>query len=258
MSIAGTRLAGRYTLVRPLGRGASSVVYLAMGDDGQPYTVKLFHAALTENARREAEMQVSSPYLGKMLEVSELGGQPAVIGRLILGQPLFQFYRLRPALAHTPRAYIQTLLDVLGALEAMHSAGLLHRDIKPDNILVKPDGHAVLVDYDLSGPIREEFKHPKRIGTEAFQSPEAGCGVPLEPASDLWSVGILLYWGLHGELPEGPVQPGPSQLSRLSAKLLEPMAQLRPASAAETRQLLLAAAQQDLQLAFVDTKNDDG
>lgn len=254
MSIAGTRLAGRYTLIRPLGRGASSVVYLAMGDDGQPCTVKLFHVSLTENARREAGMQVSSPYLGKALEVTELSGHPAVIGRLILGQPLFQFYRLRPALQHTPRSFIQSLLDVLGALEAMHGAGLLHRDIKPDNILVKPDGHAVLVDYDLSGPIREEFKHPRRIGTEAFQSPEAGRGTPLEPSSDLWSVGILLYWGLHGELPAGPVQPGPSQLSRLSAKLLDPVAQLRPSSAAETRQLLLEAAKQDLQLEFDATE----
>lgn len=276
MSIAGTRLAGRYTLIRPLGRGASSVVYVAMGDDGKPYTVKLFHERLRENARREASMQLQDPHLGEIIEVSELGGHPAVVGRLILGQGLFQFYSLaqRPAFQHAPQAYTQTLADVLSALSALHAAGILHRDIKPDNILVQAGGHAVLVDYDLSGPIREEFAIPRRIGTQAFQSPESRLSQLLEPQSDLWSVGILLYWGLYAELPdedetdddlpggdlpgdEGAKQPAaPSSalifpehplthLRSLAQRLLNPDPQQRPAQAEAVRAELLRAAYAD-------------
>lgn len=241
--LAGTRI-GRYTLIRPLGVGASSVVYLALDEGGRPYTVKLFQRHLRENARREAAMQVSGPNLGRTLEVTEFDGQPALIGRLIAGQPLFRFYQRRPALLHAPREFVQTLLDVLAALEAMHAAGLLHRDVKPANILVRAGGYATLMDHDLSGPIREVFRVPLRIGTEAFQSPEDTACLPLEPSSDLWSVGVLLYWGLRGELPSGEVMAGPSHLARLCALLLSPTPQQRP-DAAQASAMLLEAARHD-------------
>ncbi len=274
MAIAGTRLDGRYTLIRPLGRGASSVVYLALGDDGKPYTAKIFHKHLQENAHREARMYLNHPNLGRTFALSEIDGHPTVIGLLIMGQPLFQFYKERPTLLHTPRSFVRTLLDLLAALIAMHRVGLLHRDIKPDNIVVNTGGRAVLVDYDLSGPIGEEFRVPVRIGTQAFQSPEAQRGEPQTPQSDLWSVGILLYWGLYGELPERDdhleghphsTKDAPAQsilehdfraphtqpqslyqhLAALALKLLQVNPQQRPNSAEQTRARVIEAARAD-------------
>lgn len=254
MSLAGTRLADHYTLIRPLGQGASSVVYLALGDDGQPYTVKLFHLGRTENAQREANMWVRSPHLAEVITLSEVNGQDAVVLRFSKGMELFQCYRQRPALVSEPAAYLRTLSDVLSALDAMHTAGWLHRDVKADNILVQKSGQARLLDYDLSGPIGETFAAPLRIGTAAFQSPEARRGEVLGPASDLYGVGTLLYWGLLGELPEvnQPQQAcalnpktlgltaGP--LTELCCTLLNPNPHDRPHDARAVQAELLGAA----------------
>jgi eukaryotic-like serine/threonine-protein kinase len=253
MSLAGTRVAGHYTLVRPLGRGTSSVAYLALGDDGQPYTIKLFGDQLIEHARREASMTVRHPQLAEVVTFSEVGGQPAVVLRFTRGYELFRRYRSRPVMNHEPQAYIRTLADVLGALGAMHGAGLLHRDVKADNVLVLASGEAHLLDFDLSGPSYEVFEAPRRIGTAAYQSPEAERGEPLGPQSDLYSVGTLLYWGLRGFLPDeldGPgsdadetrIGLGHSPLEDLCRELLRSDPARRPASAEQVRAELLAAA----------------
>ncbi|WP_420595378.1 serine/threonine-protein kinase [Deinococcus sp.] len=242
MAIAGSRVAGRYTLVRPLGQGASSRAYLALGDDGQPYTVKLFFAELLGQAEREARMQVRHPHLAQVLTLSSLNGQPAVVLRYSPGVPLFERYARRPALHHESQAYLRTLTDVLDALSAMHQAGMLHRDVKPDNVLALPSGEARLIDYDLSGPVHEQFALPLRIGTEAYQSPEAGRGELLGPQSDLYGVGMLLYWGLCGTLPEGQwPSPGKGPLAELCRQLLHHEVSGRPGDAAQVRAELLAA-----------------
>ena len=241
MSLAGTRVADHYTLLRPLGQGASSRVYLAVGDDGKAYTVKLFAAGLGAHAEREASMRVRAPHLAEVVAQGEVAGQPAVVLRFSRGQELFSRYRARPAVTHERRAYLRTLSDVLEALAAMHAGGWLHRDVKADNILVQPSGEAHLLDYDLSGPLYETFDAPLRIGTAAFQSPEARLGSALGPQSDLYSVGVLLYWGLCGALPDSP-QPhfsaGP--LGALCRRLLNCDPATRPGDAAEVRRELLA------------------
>ena len=248
MSLAGSRIAGQFTLIRPLGRGASSLVYLALGDDGQPYTVKLFDDALMLHAQREARMRVRDPHLAEVVILSEFNERPAVVLRYTRGMELFGRYPRRPALRCEPRAYLRTLADVLEGLMAMHEAGLLHRDVKADNVLVRESGEARLLDYDLSGPMYEQFEQPRRIGTAAFQSPEAARGERLGPQSDLWGVGILLYWGLHGSLPGDDVTeaggwPAASEwtLPELCRQLLEIDPALRPANAAQVRRELLAA-----------------
>lgn len=243
MSLAGTRLADRYTLIRPLGQGASSLVYVALGDDGEAYTVKLFAPPLLNHAEREARMQVRGPHLAEVMTLSEVAGQLAVVLRFTKGTELFGRYRFRPAALRERPAFVQTLSDVLEGLAAMHAGGWLHRDVKAANILVQKSGAATLLDYDLSGPIGETFAAPLRIGTAAFQSPEAGRGEVLGPQSDLYSVGVLLYWGLMGELPaEGQPEPGAGPLAELCSRLLELDPAKRPSDAAKVRAALLRAA----------------
>lgn len=246
MPLAGTLVDGRYRLVRPLGHGASSVVYLAVGNDGLPYAVKLFPPELGARAEREFQTaaDLAHPRIGQVLGRVELDGRPGLILSFARGRVLFQRYAARPALASERKAFLLTLAHLLEALTYLHARGLVHRDLKPENIIVDGDGSAKLVDFDLSGPIRESFGTPVRIGTLAFQSPEAARGEPLSPESDLYGVGLLLYWGLHGELPlDGtPLRPSSDPLETLRADLMKSEREERPRSAWDTRGQLLALA----------------
>lgn len=191
-------------LVRPVGRGSHSLVYFAVDASGQPCAVKIFQPHLAAFADREYEhgFGLDHPRLGRMLGRTSVDDQPALIAALARGEVMFQRYAQRPAATVDRRAFLLTLAHLLDALAYLHRRGLVHRDIKPENIIVEPDGSAKLVDFDLSGPAFEAFNAPTRLGTAAFQSPEATAGEPLGPESDLYGVGILLGWGLHGMIPQ--------------------------------------------------------
>lgn len=251
MALAGKQLEGGIRLVRPVGRGSHAVAYLAVTPGGQPCTVKVFQPSMLAHAERELKVgqQFRHLRLSRVVRLTRLDQFPALVMSWVPGDTLFVRYRRRPALRCDPYAFLTTLTDVLEALEHMHSLGTLHRDVKPDNILVQPSGHATLVDYDLSGPLGESLGGTGTIGTPAFRSPEAHAGAELGPQSDLYGVGLLLHWGLWGALPEpdgaepvtvGPCEEPPFQVQaqRLSAELLQP-AGVRPSSASEVREQLL-------------------
>lgn len=202
MRAAGRQLEGGIRLLRPVGSGSHSVAYLAVTPEGQPCAVKIFRPQMEAHAQREYELgrQFQHPRLSRAAYLTQLDGVPALVMRWVPGQTLFARYTRRPALLAEPAAYLTTLIDVLEGLMHMHSLGILHRDLKPDNVLVQANGHATLVDFDLSGPMDEELLG--QLGTPAFQSPEAQARQPLGVASDLYGIGLLLYWGLYGELPE--------------------------------------------------------
>ncbi|GHG03140.1 serine/threonine protein kinase [Deinococcus piscis] len=249
MALAGKRLEGGIRLVRPVGTGSHAVAYLAVTPGGQPCTVKLFRPSMLAHAQRELEVgqQFRHQRLARIVRLTQLGEYPALIMSWVPGDTLFAHYRQRPALRCEPYAYLTTLADVLEGLDHMHRLGTLHRDVKPDNILVQPSGHATLVDYDLSGPLGEDLSG--QIGTPAFRSPEAEMGAGLGPQSDLYGVGLLLYWGLWGALPEPESAPLPAggcsqlpfqhQAEALTHQLLRPQAGVRPSSASAVRAQLL-------------------
>ncbi|MFC4427483.1 serine/threonine-protein kinase [Deinococcus navajonensis] len=204
MPIAGQMVDGGLRLVRPLGRGSHSLVYFAVDRAGQPRAVKIFPAHLAAFADREEAHATGLDHLrlARVIGRTQVDGHPALIGTLARGEVMFTRYAQRPAAQHDRRAFLLTLAHVLDGLAYLHQHGLVHRDIKPENILVEPDGSAKLVDFDLSGPAFETFDVPTRFGTAAFQSPEAARGEPLGPESDLFGIGVLLGWGLHGALPD--------------------------------------------------------
>ncbi|GAA5532506.1 serine/threonine-protein kinase [Deinococcus aluminii] len=243
MPLAGEVVGEGVRLVRPLGRGSHSLVYFAVGPGGQPCAVKIFDPHFAAHAAREYRngARLDHPRLVRVLAPVRIGDRPALIVTLARGAVLFERYSRRPALTHDRRAFLLTLAHLLDGLGYLHAQGLVHRDVKPENILVEPGGSAKLVDFDLSGPAREVFAGPTRMGTAAFQSPEAVRGEALGPESDLYSVGVLLGWGLHGALsgPEVPPPPLADPLDRLLVALTEPDRTRRLKSAVQAREMLL-------------------
>jgi eukaryotic-like serine/threonine-protein kinase len=202
VGIPGTVLLERYRIVRPFARGASSVVYLAFDPHGAPYAVKLYPPHLASRADREYLVGhgLNHPHLNPVLERVTVDGQPGVLVPFAPGERLSDFVA-----HHGGTRFLEAFTQTLEALAYLHARGLVHRDLKPENLIVAPGLNGALevklIDYDLAGPTGEVFRERVAPGTVGYISPEAARGLPLSPSADLYSAGVLLYWGITGQLP---------------------------------------------------------
>lgn len=253
----GTRLPGGLQVLRELDRGVSSRVFLA-SDGRRLAALKLFEPRNAARARRELAVGqgLQHPNLNPVTEALEVDGHPGVLMPLVLG------VRLTAWLANGPNlgSKLSTLSGVADALTHLHGLGIVHRDVKPENILVDKYAHATLLDFDLAARVGEEA--PAAVaGTIAYLSPEQARAEPATPAADLYGFGALLYQALTGQVPftgtvaevleahahEAPARPsdlvpalGP--LDDLLLALLAKVPAARPATAAEVGAALRAAA----------------
>lgn len=201
VGLAGVTLEDRFKVIRPIARGALATVYLAFDIHGTPYALKVFPKGFEGQADREWKVgqQLKHPHINPVLarlSVPHDGvEQPAVLLAYAPGTRLSEWRK------DNPDKVLGVFQHLLEALAHMHSLGLVHRDVKPDNLVVDGTGAARLVDFDLSGPVSERFSHKVRLGTIAYIAPEQIRGQSPTPASDIYSAGILLYWALAGELP---------------------------------------------------------
>lgn len=195
MDIIGTQVAG-LTILQEAAKGARSRVFLA--SDGEVVrALKVFLPEYAHHAERELELgqSLSHPNLNPVERKVEVGEHVGVLMPFISGKRLGSYY-------DEPFAeFITIFKGVLTALEHLHAQDILHRDVKPENVIVDRAKRARLIDYDLAIHKGELQERRSVVGTIAYLSPEQAQGESASERSDLYSAGIILYRALTGEVP---------------------------------------------------------
>ena len=219
-----TVIAGRYRIVREIGRGGYSVVYEARDQQlRSPVAVKLLvappsSAALArERLKREASAirNLAHPNIVALFDYVEDGPWTILVMELVTGSDLAT--RIADAGALSPADVREMGMAVASALQAAHEHGILHRDVKPQNILIDDNGQAKLVDFGSAKlEDRTGVTHTGGIvGTLAYTPPELLANRRGDARSDVYSLGMTLHYALTGSLPAGtsphlPPPPSPA------------------------------------------------
>ena len=266
----GRVVAGRYELLEPVGRGAMGTVWrardlrlarhVAVKEVRLPGLMSLQdRSVLRERSLREARVaaRLNHPGVVTVHDVIETEGRPWIIMELVPSKSLAQALAEDGPVSPARAAVIgMTLLDALGSA---HAAGVVHRDVKPGNILVTPDGRVVLTDFGIATLHGDPglTQAGMVMGTPGFCAPERIRGEPASPASDLWSLGATLYAAVEGRGPyegqgsamavlanivhgEPPVAPSAGSLGPVITALMARDPAARPDAATACR--MLAAA----------------
>ncbi|MEO3810934.1 serine/threonine-protein kinase [Sphaerisporangium sp. B11E5] len=214
-------LLGRYRLVAPLGRGGMGTVWRATDEllrqDVAIKEVRLppdldeaARAELRERTLREARAAArlrAHPSIVTVHDVVADDGRPWIVMELVQGQSLHQVVRAHGPLP--PHEVARIGLSLLDALTAAHGAGILHRDVKPANVLLTGAGRVVLTDFgiaSLAGDVALT-QNGAVAGSPGYISPERLRGDDDRPESDLWSLGATLYTAVEGRSPYAREQP---------------------------------------------------
>lgn len=202
----GQKLNNRYEIEALLGEGATSTVYRARDSRlGREVAVKVLlphvHSTTRQRFEREARAvaMLNHPAIMTIYDVGQDGNNSYLVVELIDGRPLYD-------LIPTPAAEVARLgRRICLALDYAHRAGLIHRDVKPANIYVLPSGEIKIMDMGLAMPVDASEKRLTAmgsiIGTPAYLSPEQAQGKKLDPRTDLYSLGVVMYELLTGQLP---------------------------------------------------------
>ncbi|WP_083950133.1 serine/threonine-protein kinase [Herbidospora yilanensis] len=226
-------VASRYRLIEPLGRGGMGTVWRALDETlEREVAVKELNADLSGADReiftirtlREARAagRVGHPAVAAVYDVFEERGHPWIVMQYVPSTTLGALIRDEGPMR--PHRVATIGLQVLSALKAAHQAGVLHRDVKPDNVLITPDGRAVLTDFGIAAMEDDSpvTRTGSLVGTPAFISPERAAGGRAVRASDLWSLGVTLFLAVEGR---SPFHRGHAMAS-LAAVMYEPYGQL--------------------------------
>jgi beta-lactam-binding protein with PASTA domain/tRNA A-37 threonylcarbamoyl transferase component Bud32 len=209
--LVGTVLDSRYRLDARIARGGMATVYSGFDERlDRPVAVKVMHASLAdddafvERFRREAKAaaRLSHPSVVAIYDQGEDAGRVYLVMEQVARQTL------RTLLREHGRIPVAQALDitagVLTALAAAHAAGLVHRDVKPENVLVLPDGSVKVADFGLARAI-EATNHTLAdgtlLGTVAYLAPEQVQSGAADPRTDLYALGIVLFEMLTGTVP---------------------------------------------------------
>ena len=227
-----TVVADRYVLSEKVGSGGMGVVWRGYDELLQrQVAVKELHfpphmsaeerERLAHRTLREARAvaAVDTPNAVRVFDIVEQDGRPWIVMEYLDGSTLTDVLRERGPLP--PDEIIRIGQALLNALEAAHAAGVLHRDVKPSNVMIAPDGRVALTDFGIATSIDGESGDTTSgviVGSPAYMSPERARGESPTGASDLWSLGATLWTAAEGR----PPFEGPTGLATMTAVATEP------------------------------------
>src|SRR6476661_7809107 len=209
-TLVGMQLNGRYRLDAQIGAGGMSTVYRAFDATlERRVAIKLMHrdiAAETdqlERFRREARAvaQLSHPHIVGVIDAGEEDGRPFIVFEYVEGETLKD--RIRRLGRLPVDEAIAYAIEIARALGAAHARGIVHRDIKPQNVLVDEEGSAKVTDFGIARSLDEDglTADGRVLGTTDYVSPEQALGHDVNGQSDIYSLGIVLYEMLTGDVP---------------------------------------------------------
>ncbi|MFO0678192.1 MAG: serine/threonine-protein kinase [Polyangiaceae bacterium] len=281
--LTGTVLGGKFRIGRKIGSGGIGVVYAAEHTTlGHEVAVKVLRGAAAKDGgeiarlRREAYIQVhiEHPNVVRVLDLDQMpDGSIYVVMERLVGRSLAD--RLAREGVLTPAFCVPVFMAVCRALGAAHASGVVHRDLKPGNIFLCDDGQAKVLDFGMGKLTAAESltQTGYTLGTPEYMAPEQCIGANVEPRTDIYALGVLMYEALTGELPivaqnrrdlldlhqrqipvplrqRRPDLDIPEALDAAIMKCLKKRMNERPKSAAELESLLAAVKLEGLPLHY--------
>ncbi|HLH64308.1 MAG TPA: protein kinase [Solirubrobacteraceae bacterium] len=231
-ALQGTTLGDRYRLQARIAAGGFATVYRAFDERlERPVAVKLMRweaardLSALERFRREARAvaQLSHPNVVGVIDAGEDGGRPYIVFEYVEGETLKQLIRRAGPLPITDA--ISYAIAIARALGAAHARHIVHRDVKPQNVLIASGGIAKVTDFGIARTLDEDglTSDGRVLGTTDYVSPEQALGEDVSGRSDLYSLGIVLYEMLTGEVPFR----ADSQVAVAMCHVREPLPDLR-------------------------------
>jgi tetratricopeptide (TPR) repeat protein/predicted Ser/Thr protein kinase len=263
--VEGATRFGDYALLAEVGRGGAGTVHRAWDlENGRLVALKVLRddsPGVAARFQREVQSatRLSHPGIVKVFRAGKAEGRPYIAMEFVGGRSFAE--RLDSASRPALRECVRILADICSALRHAHARGVVHRDLKPQNVLVDAEGRAIVVDFGLARPTEPGWTvtmQRETAGTPGYMSPESvrGGAAALDPAVDVYSLGAVLYHVLAGrppftgaspyevmervsrELPAAP--PGPADLAAVAMKCLEKAPGRRYATVAELEEELRA------------------
>jgi eukaryotic-like serine/threonine-protein kinase len=210
MTVIGTLIGDRFRLDEKVGSGGMSSVYRAYDPTLERWVaIKLMHRDISNDAdqlerfRREARAvaQLNHPHVVTVIDAGEDEGAPFIVFEYVEGETLKDRIR-RLGRLPVPEA-VAYAIEIGRALECAHAHKLVHRDVKPQNVLIDPDGRAKVTDFGIARSLEAQglTATGRVLGTTDYVSPEQALGHEVTEQSDIYSLGIVLYEMLTGEAP---------------------------------------------------------
>lgn len=248
---AGPDEIGGLELLDELGRGGMGTVYRARDKKlGRTVAVKFLPDELAARPElkarflREARAMAALDHRGIVAihDLREEDGQTFLVMELVEGSPLSR------ALPLPPDRALDVMVQVCDALAYAHARGIVHRDVKPENVMLDREGRVKVADFGIARMLSDDRDAAltgtgQIMGTPAFMAPEALTGAAPDPRMDVFSCGVLLYQLLTGKLPVGVLEPLPPPIERIVRRALERDPSQRFRDAGEMRADVLAATQ---------------
>lgn len=196
-----------------------------------------------ERFTREVEVitQLEHPHILPIIDYGEAEGVPYIAMRYLGGGSLEQWMRRNPP---TLQEIVKPIRQIAQALDHAHGQGVIHRDLKPGNIMLDESGNAYLSDFGIARVLGSQLTGSLIVGTPAYMSPEQANGLPLDGRSDIYALGVVLFEALTGRSPYEAETPMAMLLKHITEPM-PPVRQFNPEIPAEVELVISRATAKD-------------